>query len=478
MRKRIAILLLTLLLIISGRPVSAQTATPIPGPIYIVQEGDSLWDIAARFNVSLDDIVAANGMTSQDIFVGDRLVIPGLEGLGVSGVLVTQPVPFGESLQSLGRQYRLDPAILRKLNHIVSPAELYAGYNLVILQQDQQAPLTARASLSGGETLLELAVKGNTDAWTVASLNDLSGPAAAMPGDLLYLPSGESNSTASGLPAAFHSAEVDPLPLIQGSTAQIKIVTTPGAKLAGTFGDKQLNFFKDAAGSGNTQNTEETLVAFQGIYGMAEPGLYPLRIDATLPDGSTQSFEQPVLVKAGNFLSEIINGVESDTIDPAVTGPEEEWLLSVVTPITPEKYWQGIFQFPVDSDYCLKSFYGNRRSYNGGVFHSFHTGLDFGVCSQAHPFDIYAPADGVVVFTGLKTVRGNATIIDHGEGVYSGLYHQAEIYVSVGERVSAGQLVGKIGATGRVTGAHLHWDLWVNGIQVNPLKWLDETFPH
>ncbi|HEY5270928.1 MAG TPA: M23 family metallopeptidase, partial [Anaerolineales bacterium] len=76
------------------------------------------------------------------------------------------------------------------------------------------------------------------------------------------------------------------------------------------------------------------------------------------------------------------------------------------------------------------------------------------------------------------TVRGNATIIDHGQGVYSGLYHQAEIYVSAGDHVTAGQLIGKIGDTGRVTGPHVHWDLWVNGIQVNPTQWLNETFPH
>jgi len=478
MPKRLAVLLLALLLALSTIPASAQTATPASGPIYIVQEGDSLWDIAARFNVSVDDIVAANGMASQDIFVGDRLIIPGLEDLGMSGVLVTKPVPFGESLQSLSRQYRIDPSILRKLNHIVSPAELYAGYNLVILEQDQQTPLTSRASLGNNETLLEMAVKANTDPWTLAEINDLSSPAAALPGDLLYLPSGETSAPASGLPAAFLAAEVDPLPLVQGATAQIKVTTPASVTLAGSLGDKPLHFFPDTAGEPNPQDSHQTQVALQGIHGMADPGLYPLRIEATLPDGSVQSFEQPVLVQAGNFLNEIINGVEPDTIDPAVTGPEDEWLFSEVALVTPEKYWQGIFRLPVDSDYCLKSFFGNRRSYNGGIFHSFHSGLDFGVCSPANPFAVYAPADGVVVFTGLKTVRGNATIIDHGEGVYSGLYHQAEVYVAVGDRVTAGQLIGKIGATGRVTGAHLHWDLFVNGIQVNPLKWLDESFPH
>jgi murein DD-endopeptidase MepM/ murein hydrolase activator NlpD len=191
-----------------------------------------------------------------------------------------------------------------------------------------------------------------------------------------------------------------------------------------------------------------------------------------------QSFEQMVLINSGNFLTETINGVDPATIDPAITDPEDAWLLSMVTAVTTDKYWQGMFQLPVDSQYCMRSNYGNRRTYNGGVLSGFHSGIDFGVCSKAHPLDVYAPADGVVVFTGLKTVRGNATIIDHGQGVYSGLYHQAEIYVSVGDHVTAGELIGKIGATGRVTGPHVHWDLFVNGIQVNPWIWLENTFPH
>jgi murein DD-endopeptidase MepM/ murein hydrolase activator NlpD len=468
MYKRLAAFILAFFLISSTKPVSAQTPTPPPGPVYIVQAGDTLWDIAARFSVSVDDLVAANSLSGQDIFVGDRLVIPGLEDL--SGILVTKPVPFGESLQSLGRQYRLDPAVLRKLNHIVSPTELYAGYGLVVLEQENQTPWTARSSLGQGETLLELAVKDDSDPWTIAQINNLSEPSAAIAGDILYLPSGDSTAPVSGLPSALVSAEVDPLPLSQGATAQIKIVTSQKVTLGGILGDYPLHFFTV---------TDNTQVALQGIHGMADPGLYPLRIDVTLPDNTVQSFEQMVLVRSSDFPNEAINGVEPDTIDPAVTVPEEQWLLSVVSPRTPDKYWQGIFQMPVDSQqYCLRSRYGNRRSYNGGIYHSFHTGVDFGVCSQSHPFDIYAPADGVVVYTGFQTIHGNATIIDHGEGVYSGIYHQAEIDIAVGDHVSAGQLIGKIGATGRVTGAHLHWDLWVNGVQVDPLVWLNETFPH
>jgi len=406
-------------------------------------------------------------MATQDIFVGDKLIIPGLEGL--SGVLVTKPVPFGETLLSLSRQYRVDASILRKLNHIVSPAELYVGYELVILQQDDQPAWTSRASLGKEETLLELAVRGGSDPWSITQINDLPGPSAGLPGDILYLPSGTSTATPSGLPAALVSAEMDPLPLVQGTTAQIKVVTLQTATMGGLLVDQPLHFFTTET---NTQ------VALQGIHAMLDPGVYPLRLDVTIQDGSIQSFEQMVLVKSGDFPNDPVLDVEPSTIDPAVTEPENKWLLALISVVTPDKYWDGIFQLPVDSQYCLRSGFGNRRSYNAGALHGFHTGIDFGVCSEAHPFDIYAAADGVVAFTGLKTVRGNATIIDHGQGVFSAYYHQAEISVTSGEVVKAGQLIGKIGATGRVTGAHLHFEIWVNGIQVNPLLWLDGTFPH
>jgi murein DD-endopeptidase MepM/ murein hydrolase activator NlpD len=263
---------------------------------------------------------------------------------------------------------------------------------------------------------------------------------------------------------------LDPLPIKQGATVQIKVNLDIDATLSGTLVDHPLQFFPAENGS---------MVALQGVHAMTDPGLYPLEITATLSDGSKKTFEQMVLVVSGNYLSETINGVDPATIDPAVTVPEDSWLQSMVAPDTPHKYWQGLFQMPVDGNqYCVRSTYGRRRTYNGGALHSYHSGIDYGICSESHPFDIYAPAAGVVVYTGLKVVRGNVTIIDHGNGVYSGLYHQAESYVSVGDHVQTGQLIGKIGATGRVTGPHVHWDLFVNGVQVNPVDWLNIQFPH
>jgi LysM repeat protein len=470
MVKHLFISILSLALAFSATPASAQTPTPPPpspaGPIYIVQEGDTLWDIAALFDTSVENVMSANSLPNADIYVGNRLVIPGLEGL--NGTLITRIVPFGETLRSLSRQYRIDDTVLRKLNHIVSPTEVYAGYKLIILQQEGQPGWPARSNLELGETLLELAVRQDTDPWTLTEINELSGTWAGLPDDVLYLPSGNSEAKMTGLPAVFSSVDVTPLPPIQGTTVKIHIAVTEPVSLGGILIDRPLKFFQMEDGS---------LVALQGVHAQTEPGIYPLRLEATLPDGTVQSFEQMVLIKSGYYPPESINGVEPDTIDPTVTGPEDQWLLSLISPVTPEKYWQGTFQLPVDSQYCIRSKYGNRRSYNGGALNLFHTGIDFGVCSEAHPFDIYAPADGVVVFTGLKTVRGNATIIDHGWGIYSGLFHQEEIYIAVGDHVTAGQLIGKIGGTGRVTGPHLHWEIWVNGVQVNPLEWLQESFP-
>ena len=166
--------------------------------------------------------------------------------------------------------------------------------------------------------------------------------------------------------------------------------------------------------------------------------------------------------------------VDEQTIDPAFTGPEDQKIRELVTPTTDERYWSVIFKQPVDEPACIKSWYGNRRSYNGGPFIYFHTGVDYGVCAN---LNIYAPAPGKIVFSDELTVRGLATIIDHGWGIYSGIWHQSKTMVEVGDFVEAGQLIGEIGATGRVTGPHLHWEVWANGVQVEPLDWLDTLYP-
>ena len=210
---------------------------------------------------------------------------------------------------------------------------------------------------------------------------------------------------------------------------------------------------------------------------MTETGLSRIEITGTLQNGSQFSYAQSVLISNGDYPFDPVLTVSPETIDPSVTKPEDAEWFALTSTATAEKMWDGIFASPAPPPFsdCWPSRFGNRRSYNGSEYAYFHTGLDF--CGGVGT-EILAPAAGRVVFAGPLTVRGNATLIDHGWGVYSGYAHQSEILVTVGDLVEPGQLIGKVGGTGRVTGPHLHWEILVGGIQVDPMDWLDQIFPN
>ncbi|HKI52994.1 MAG TPA: peptidoglycan DD-metalloendopeptidase family protein [Anaerolineales bacterium] len=454
-------LLFSLIFISTTQSASAQAS----GPIYIVQSGDTLSFIASRFNVSLNDLIEANPTIDPNLLSqGQQVVIPGLED--VTGTLETEVVTFGDSLRSLSRRRQISYTQLIKLNRLVSPTELYVGISMIVPVEEGQTELNSRISASDGESLLELSIKQGSNPWTLSSINNLGGTWDALPSDILYSSTGNSDGS-SGLPSAFLSAGIEPLPMIQGGTEVVSVQVRDGYTVSGTLVDHSLRFFQ----------VDDQQIALQGIHALLDPGVYPLRIDASLPDGSRQSYEQMVLVTTGNYRSESIY-VDPATIDPAVTEPENNQLYSITSPVTATRYWNGIFTSPAVYPDEFTSFYGTRRMYFGLntdlTVEGFHTGLDF---AGGEGLQIFAPAPGRVVFAGPLTVRGNATIIDHGWGVYSGFWHQSEQYVSVGDMVEQGQVIGLVGGTGRVTGPHLHWEVWVNGIQVNPLDWLNQAYP-
>jgi murein DD-endopeptidase MepM/ murein hydrolase activator NlpD len=468
----VIVVILAIVALPSATPVQAQDDNP---PVYIVQPGDTLNVIADKFGVSVSDIIAANGITDPNLIsAGTQLTIPGLQG--VHGVLTTSTVQLGDSLTSLSMQYGLPTSTLVQLNRITSPSQIYAGSSLILPQQsDQQTNAVAAVSTQNGGTLLEDAVLAGMNPWALTQTNGMQNSWDVLTGETLYYHPASASQQTSLVSAQIKQLSISPLPLVQGDTEEIEITTTSSTDFTGTLDGHDLHFF---------QSGDNEYVALQGIAVDALPGLAGLQITGKGQDGATFAIDQPLLLKAGNFVHYTGSlEVDPSTIDPAVTGPENNEVLAVVTPATADKLWDGQWQHPLvaTAPYtlqdCMMSPFGAWRTYNN-TFSSYHAGVDLAECSNgADGSTIYAAAAGTVVFTGLLTVRGNATIIDHGWGVYSAYYHQSQINVKVGDHVTAGQAIGIMGATGRVTGPHLHFEVWVNQVTVQPWDWLNNTYP-
>ncbi len=462
MRKILVVLLVFIFLSHPAALVNAQEQQT--GPVYIVQPGDTLYTIALRFGITVDDIIAANQLVDPNLIsAGVQLTIPGLEG--VSGVLLAETIPLGVDLLGLSRFRMIDENILIKLNRLTSPTEIFAGANLILPQQSDTKFRKAIPSISTGTDISLHAATLNLNPWEITFANRNTSTAQFVPSEALFTTSDSESPAPNPLAPRVSSIELNPTPLIQGHTISVRVITSEPLELVGSLNGLPLRFFEESV---------NTYIAIQGIHAMAEPGLAPFSLYIREQSGEETGFTQNLLLQLGYYAQDPPLSVDPTTIDKANTQPEDDLIIKTIEPFTAQKYWQGIFKLPVDEPYCIKSWFGSRRSYNGSPYIYFHTGLDYGVCAT---LNILAPAPGVIVFSGPLTVRGNATIVDHGWGIYSGFWHQQESFVKTGERVETGQIIGLIGGTGRVTGPHLHWEVWANGVQVEPQEWLDREFP-
>lgn len=178
----------------------------------------------------------------------------------------------------------------------------------------------------------------------------------------------------------------------------------------------------------------------------------------------------PLHVVAGHFRTRKL------TVDEAFVNPPPDaldriaretaelndlWAHSSAT-----KLWTNPFVRPVPDP--ANSAFGTRSILNGQP-RSPHSGADF---NSATGTPIKSPSAGRVVLAGDRYYTGNTVMIDHGLQLFSLFAHLSEIQVKVGDQVAAGDVVGKVGATGRVTGPHLHWSVRLNGARVDPLSLL------
>ncbi len=463
MKNRIKVIpiLILILIVLPAATVQAQGG----GPTYIVEPGDTLTGIARRFGTTVEAMVETNGIEDPSkLYTGAELTIPGFEG--VAGILTLQEVALGEDLNSLSLRYKVSADALARLNRLVRSDRLYVGQSLIV-------PEPPEGGIPGddigaflphlGETRLEIAVRARINPWDLRHSAENPLRYWVVPGNLLT----DSTEWRGALPEPFTSISIEPLPVVQGHTVVLRADVSRPIRLEGSLGDHQLTFFPTDEGA---------MVALQGIHALAEPGLIDLELRMAMSEGEETSyvFQQPVLVEEGDYGFQYIVGVPEETVDQESIRPEEEFVADLLAPVTPDKLWGESFDYP--SRYYTDEFiavFGVRRNYNYGALLYYHTGVDF----YGSNVPIYAPAHGKVVFAGPLMIRGNVTYIDHGWGVYSGYFHQSEMFVQKGDIVEQGQEIGIVGSTGRSTGPHLHWEIWVGGVPINPLDWVDPGYP-
>ena len=218
---------------------------------------------------------------------------------------------------------------------------------------------------------------------------------------------------------------------------------------------------------------------FWGVIGVGADhatGDYPVAV--SLRDASGRQFaalDATLTVYAAGYPVETIflAPEESELLDPSLSAQEEVIRGEIFATFTAERLWSGPFILP--STAPISSAYGTGRSYNGGPVSGFHHGTDFGA-DEGEP--VVAANAGRVAYAAPLPVRGNSVIIDHGDGVFSGYHHLVSIRVTEGQSVAKGALIGYVGATGLVTGPHLHWEIVVRGVAVDPVLWTyDEIGP-
>jgi murein DD-endopeptidase MepM/ murein hydrolase activator NlpD len=210
---------------------------------------------------------------------------------------------------------------------------------------------------------------------------------------------------------------------------------------------------------------------------MAAPDLYPVTLAITeTVSGDRLSVQEMVSVTTGSFerYNIVIPDDRTNLLDPELSAQERVKVGAAFSGVTHGQWWTGVFTYPLKSEIRITARFGQRRSYNGGPVSSYHSGQDLGA-DEGVP--VVAPAEGKVVLAEQLQVRGQAIIIDHGWGVFTGFWHLSRIDVEPGQMVEAGQFVGLVGNTGLSTGPHLHWEMQVGSVPVDPLQWIQQVFP-
>ena len=258
---------------------------------------------------------------------------------------------------------------------------------------------------------------------------------------------------------------------VQGSVVRLTVrldTLDPTADITavkGLMARQALHFESDGAGG------------FQALGGIPITAADSIRLELTLlhRTGSSERIVRYLPIERGQFSSTQLR------VDPRFVDPPDSALSVLIAAerdsvrrvtrrshATP-RMWTEAFALPRDSR--LTSPFGQRREFNGEV-RSLHLGTDLAGQVGA---PVAATNRAVVALVGDFYYSGSLVYLDHGHGLMTAYLHLSKIFVAVGDTVERGEIIGRVGASGRVTGPHLHWTARYGDVLVSPLSLLDIT---
>lgn len=257
-----------------------------------------------------------------------------------------------------------------------------------------------------------------------------------------------------------------------GKQGQIIVVKVPvdnsAARVQGKFLGRPISFFPDTR-----RDEPKGFVGLLGIDLQDEPGTHELLVELQIGEQS-RTLRYSVAVVKGKFHVEHLtlpkDKVDLDEKSLARWKAEQEQVKEALGTDSQSKLWQSDFVEPVSGK--RTGIFGSVRVMNGQARNP-HNGEDIGAPLGT---PVAATNDGVVRLIVDHIFSGNGVFLDHGLGFYSMYFHLSEVLVKDGDQVQAGQIIGRVGATGRATGPHLHWGVKLNGARVNPYALLDLPF--
>lgn len=271
------------------------------------------------------------------------------------------------------------------------------------------------------------------------------------------------------LQAAFIKSDAE-YKVFQGRTLHLQIQVSKEIKSAKVnILSKEYNFFPESASS----KIYEAFIPISCEEGTTE---YPFTIDIMDKTGNEmalhgkfQIIPYPFKKQVLTFNQEHLKEQEEGALNQAVL---EQELEELVKKSPSEKLFNGEFYIPmemtrVSCDYGMK-----RVTQEKGCY--MHKAVDLAGMPRTV---VWAPQDGIVIIKNKYKSSGNTVVIDHGLGIFTLLFHLDSFgNINVGDKIRRGSPVGKMGMTGYATGYHLHWEMRINNIHVDPLQWTKLDF--